>query len=228
MSFSRLAESAQRNWKKWRRSGVQAVPNVTFGWHPGPRLDTPCDWTNVYQPNGWVEYPTAQELTDHLAYALSYVNHPETVSAMMANTVIVYGWNEHDEGGWICPTIEVDENGNQLFHEDGTPMINDSHLQAAKSAIDQYKNGTLPALTINGVTHKAQAPEADTETTAAETVAETAAETAAESTTESPESTADDGGHPRAGLAIGIGCGAVLLAAAAVAVASRLKGKRKK
>jgi hypothetical protein len=103
-------------------------------------------------------------------------------------------------------------------------MINDSHLQAAKSAIDQYKNGTLPALTINGVTHKAQAPEAETETTAAET----AAETSAESTTESPESTADDGGSPRAGLAIGIGCGAVLLAAAAVAVASRLKGKRKK
>jgi hypothetical protein len=21
-----------------------------------------------------------------------------------ANTVIVYAWNEHDEGGWLCPT----------------------------------------------------------------------------------------------------------------------------
>ena len=25
-------------------------------------------------------------------------------SACPANTIIVYAWNEHDEGGWLCPT----------------------------------------------------------------------------------------------------------------------------
>lgn len=163
MTFAQLAESAQRTWKKWRRSGVQLVPNVTFGWHPAPRLETPCDWTGAYPTNSWVDYATDQELINHLSYALSYANHPETASAMMANTVIIYGWNEHDEGGWICPTIEVDADGNQLFHEDGSPKINDSHLKAVKTAIEKYHNGELPELTINGVSHVAQAPKETTE-----------------------------------------------------------------
>ena len=28
------------------------------------------------------------------------------------NTVIFYAWNEFTEGGWICPTAQVDVNGN--------------------------------------------------------------------------------------------------------------------
>ena len=52
-----------------------------------------------------------------------------------SNTCIIYAWNEHDEGGWICPTIAVDENGNRLFDENGNGLIDTSRIDAIKKII---------------------------------------------------------------------------------------------
>ena len=51
------------------------------------------------------------------------------------NSAIIYAWNEHDEGGWICPTLKVDENGNQLYGENGEKLIDDWRIKEVKKAL---------------------------------------------------------------------------------------------
>jgi hypothetical protein len=46
--------------------------------------------------------PILGELAAHLTGAFDYVAaHPERCEA---NTVIMYAWNEHSEGGFLCPS----------------------------------------------------------------------------------------------------------------------------
>ena len=51
----------------------------------------------------------------------------------------MYAWNEHDEGGWICPTIAVDEEGRQIFDKNGNPLINRERIDAVKKVTSKYK-----------------------------------------------------------------------------------------
>ena len=55
------------------------------------------------------------------------------------NLMLMYAWNEFDEGGWLCPTLLCDENGNVQYNADGTAKANTGHLDAVKKAIDIYR-----------------------------------------------------------------------------------------
>ena len=49
---------------------------------------------------------TPREIAAHLRRALTFVNeHPEIC---IARAVIIYAWNEYDEGGWLAPTRAAD------------------------------------------------------------------------------------------------------------------------
>ena len=43
--------------------------------------------------------PTPEELAAHVGEAMALAEQ------CPAKTLIVYAWNEHDEGGWLCPTL---------------------------------------------------------------------------------------------------------------------------
>ncbi len=158
MPFKDLMQSAVDKWLGYQSSGIQYVPTVSYGWNPEPRFHNPVSWTNV-SDGSWADYAKAEELTEHLTYAYSYMQHPFVKDFTKANTMIAYAWNEHDEGGWICPTITVDEDGKQIFNEDGTPKINDERVKATKIAVDNYKNGNFVEVTINGISSEGKAPE---------------------------------------------------------------------
>lgn len=140
VTFRELMNIGIRTWNNHAADQMQFVPTVTTGWHNGPRIDNPVTWT---KPNAdsWVEYATDAEIQEHMENALWYMQQQKNSLFTMANTVMIYAWNEHDEGGWICPTLAVDENGNQLYNEDGSKKINDGRIQAVKAAIEKYKNG---------------------------------------------------------------------------------------
>ena len=74
---------------------------------------------------------------------------PEVIERTKANTVLMYAWNEHDEGGWICPTLKVDENGNQLYGENGEKLIDTSRIEAIKKAISEFKANNQNKLNNN-------------------------------------------------------------------------------
>ncbi len=138
MTFAELAELAEKRWKTHQRSGFQYVPCVTTGYNLLPRFINPVFWmkgTDIV-----ADYATAEEIGTHLTNALNYMQQPEVIDRTKANTVLMYAWNEHDEGGWICPTLKVDENGNQLYGENGEKLIDTSRIEAVKKAIADFKN----------------------------------------------------------------------------------------
>jgi hypothetical protein len=102
MPFADLARAAEGRWDAFREAGLRVIPWVTTGWDPRPRVEHPVSWTTV-PPDAWAQPGTPAEIAAHLGRALAWTaRYP---SAAEANAVLVYAWNEFDEGGWLCPTL---------------------------------------------------------------------------------------------------------------------------
>ena len=100
-TFASLAAKARRQWDSWSDSGMQVVPIVTAGWDPRPRIHTPVPWYQGYAEDGWAQTPTPQELAEHIRDAIEWVRK----KSCEPNAILIYAWNENDEGGWLLPTL---------------------------------------------------------------------------------------------------------------------------
>ena len=105
-TFAQLARQVeQAYWQKAAEAKVPFVPLVTTGWDKQPRKDHPVSWEKNQAYHQQAIFPARaepQEIASHLERALAFVGqHPDSCAA---NTVLVYAWNEHDEGGWLAPT----------------------------------------------------------------------------------------------------------------------------
>jgi hypothetical protein len=97
------AGGMEKNWEDYSQL-KELIPNVSAGWDPTPFKDTHVDWYppgNIAQDFiGWSATP--KQLVASLEAAFVWTKaHPAKVPA---DTVLVYAWNEHSEGGWLCPT----------------------------------------------------------------------------------------------------------------------------
>lgn len=105
-SFADLAKAVERDdWSNAVRSGVPNIPLVTTGWDKRPRKDNPVSWEKGLAYHRQKVFPTRAgpaEIATHLQNALAFVRKHSDVCK--ANAIIVYAWNEYDEGGWIAPT----------------------------------------------------------------------------------------------------------------------------
>jgi hypothetical protein len=108
-SYPSLAAKGHELWEAGRATGANIVPIVTAGWDNRPRRETPTPWaagsTNYTLP------PTPAELARHLAEALDWTSR-HRASTTPANAVLIYAWNENDEGGWLVPTLNLDGSTN--------------------------------------------------------------------------------------------------------------------
>ncbi|HEY4064925.1 MAG TPA: hypothetical protein VGM30_23640 [Puia sp.] len=103
--FPVLPKADSINWERYSKSGMKIVPWVTTGRNTKPRIDHPVRWATV-PPEQWVADGTPEQIADDLANCLQWTKtHTE---ACEANAIIMYAWNEFDEGGWICPTFGND------------------------------------------------------------------------------------------------------------------------
>lgn len=101
--YARLAEHTEERWNAFRATGVPVVPLVSAGWDMRPRIETPVPWVKGGDITQFYEPPTPPELAEHLKHALAWCREdPKTAEAQ---AVLIYAWNEFDEGGWICPTL---------------------------------------------------------------------------------------------------------------------------
>ncbi|AUH44607.1 hypothetical protein [Streptomyces sp. CMB-StM0423] len=105
VAYAALAGSEATLWSQYAAAAGQVVPTVSTGWDKRPRYDYPVSWEPDYTDfkENWAQQATPEEIADHLSDAITWraarpANNP-------ANTVLVYAWNEFDEGGWICPTL---------------------------------------------------------------------------------------------------------------------------
>lgn len=103
--YAKLAARAHAFWEEGKATGAEVVPTVSTGWDNRPRHENPTSWDS-----GSTTYtlpPTPTELTAHVADALDWTRS-NRFTAARANTVLIYGWNENDEGGWLVPTLGAD------------------------------------------------------------------------------------------------------------------------
>ena len=106
-------------WEKWQALGVPSVIFASAGWDTRPRNERPPPWmrdevkaepdpTPPAQQKPLLDAVTAtpEELARHLGEAVQWLASHRELNP--ANTVIIYAWNEHDEGGWLQPTRRAD------------------------------------------------------------------------------------------------------------------------
>ncbi len=104
--FANLTDYVEDFWKRSVDTGAKVVPLAMTGWDRRPRIEHPVFWE---QNEGWgadiqrfYQQAKPAEIGAHVRKAVEWTrNHPTHAEAQ---AVIIYAWNEHDEGGWLCPT----------------------------------------------------------------------------------------------------------------------------
>jgi hypothetical protein len=113
--FSTLAHKTEEKWEEWESSGAHVFPVVMSGWDRRPRVEHPVSWERADEPSAIERYydpPTPGELSAHLRRALDWCSeHPRTADA---NGVLIYAWNEIDEGGWLLPSLWPEQGTKRL------------------------------------------------------------------------------------------------------------------
>ncbi|OPH84025.1 hypothetical protein [Nitrobacter vulgaris] len=106
-SFAELTRVAERGWNELSNGHLPVVPTVMTGWDRRPRIEHPVPWEKKQKPGEGIENfftaPTKKELADHLERALGWVT--ALPLSEQAPVVLIYAWNENDEGGWLMPTL---------------------------------------------------------------------------------------------------------------------------
>ena len=101
--YSQVASSDDYYWNQWMITGWPVVPWITGGWDPRPRIDNPVAG-HIYATNNWSQEGAPWQIASHLQEGLNWVDSNPTVAE--ANTVLIYAWNELDEGyNGLCPTL---------------------------------------------------------------------------------------------------------------------------
>jgi hypothetical protein len=100
--YADLASVNRWYWDSFKATGRKVIPTINTGWDGRPRLTDPNLAKNY---NGaWYRMPAPAELAANLRAALDWNRaNPDTAEA---NAVLIYAWNETDEGGWLVPTIK--------------------------------------------------------------------------------------------------------------------------
>lgn len=105
-TYGELVAAVEKDyWANAHLASIPYIPLVTTGWDKRPRQDNPVSWEQGASYLNQKTFPataTPAEIAGHLERALAFVKANPKVC--QANTVILYAWNEHDEGGWLCPT----------------------------------------------------------------------------------------------------------------------------
>jgi hypothetical protein len=108
-AFASGVESAY--WYPAEKAGAKQIPLVSSGWDKRPRIDHPVSWEPVtsgsyHKQTEWAPAPTPAELGEHLKKGINFVrNYPLSCES---EALLIYAWNEYDEGGWIAPTLQKD------------------------------------------------------------------------------------------------------------------------
>ena len=106
-TYAALTEHVEKFWEQCKATGKQVVPIVMTSADRRPRIEHPVPWEPYQKPDvgldKFYDLPTPAELAGHLTHALTWVNKNPTVAP--AKAVIIYAWNENDEGGWLVPTL---------------------------------------------------------------------------------------------------------------------------
>lgn len=99
----RLLDQRVRSYWRDMVAVSEHVPLGVLGFNRSPRIVHPVPWEPSQQAgvglNNVYGYPAGDELSDHIQALVDW-----TVGNSPSKLALIYAWNEHDEGGWLCPT----------------------------------------------------------------------------------------------------------------------------
>jgi hypothetical protein len=101
--YAELARKARDFWDQQKRTGAKVIPLATAGWDRRPRVENPVPWEPGPGSAAHHITPTPAELAAHVKDAVEW--NARNADAAEANAVLIYAWNENDEGGWLVPTM---------------------------------------------------------------------------------------------------------------------------
>lgn len=106
-TYQDLGSYVEGRWNQQKNTGSKVIPLVMSGWDRRPRIENPVPWETWQQQgvgiNIYYQKASPTEIVDHLKQAVNWsTNNPQVNPA---NAILIYAWNENDEGGWLTPTI---------------------------------------------------------------------------------------------------------------------------
>ena len=103
------------------KTGIPCIPLFSMGWDPAPRIQNPVPWCS-YPDKEYHPPCTREQLLSAAKEFKEWVT--ENRSSCVPEHIMVFAWNEFEEGGWICPSLG----------SDGTPDFRrrDDFAEAAK------------------------------------------------------------------------------------------------
>lgn len=105
--------------------GKPVIPHFATGWNPMPRIKHPVPWC-AYPMLDYAPPATTEQLIAGAASVKEWIRkHAEVCPT---GNIMVFAWNEFEEGGWICPTLSPD----------GTPDT--SRVKAFAKMTDLWKS----------------------------------------------------------------------------------------
>jgi hypothetical protein len=114
--YATLVKKTETKWDEWSKTGSRVVPLVTAGWDRRPRVMNPVSWEGPPKRSDEIEYcyapPKPEELAGLLRDAIFWC--ARNSAAADANTILIYAWNEIDEGGWLVPSLWQDQGSRRL------------------------------------------------------------------------------------------------------------------
>lgn len=131
--------------KLCKEKGIDLIPAFTTGRDTRARIRTGVSWCagdpnasedkNRPYGNRYALPPTDKELEEHIRFTIKYIeDNPDHTKPRM---VCSYGWNEHEEGGWLCPTLKVDENNNVIRDENGNILPDTKRIDILRKVVDE-------------------------------------------------------------------------------------------
>ncbi len=102
--YAKLTADLEKFWEIQRSTRAAVVPLAMAGWDRRPRVQNPVPWEHFGGTmNKYYETATADQVATHVHSAVKWAQ--SHAADCPAQAVIIYAWNEFDEGGWLCPTL---------------------------------------------------------------------------------------------------------------------------
>ena len=103
--YAELLEEALKDNDERAQKCKFSVPLFTTGWDPSPRIDIPSPWVS-YPDEKYAKAATSEELIEGGKRFLAWIK--ESLKEHFIGHIMMFAWNEFEEGGWICPTYTGD------------------------------------------------------------------------------------------------------------------------
>ncbi len=107
IEYSELAAKAESFAPDCRQAQVNVAPLCTTGWDHRPRYLNHVSWENWYKNEGmdyFIKRGSPSEIAAHIGRSLDWLKKNPNSDGV--NLLLIYAWNECDEGGWLIPTLK--------------------------------------------------------------------------------------------------------------------------